>query len=162
MKSMVYLLRHATADARSALLDDADRCLNEKGRLQARRVAAFMQKHQLIPGRILCSPYSRTVQTAAIVRKDLALTEAVSEQLWLVPGAVPADMASETKALLQDGLALLIAGHEPELALLLKELLGAGSDFIELKKASLTCLEFDHSSERPVKLAWSVPARLMG
>ncbi len=45
-------MRHATADVRNSLVDEADRCLNEKGRLQARRVAAFMQKQGLIPDRI--------------------------------------------------------------------------------------------------------------
>ncbi len=43
MKAVLYLMRHATADVRNSMVDEADRCLNEKGRLQARRVAAFMQ-----------------------------------------------------------------------------------------------------------------------
>ena len=45
MKAVLYLMRHATADVRTSLVDEADRCLNEKGRLQARRVAGHARLH---------------------------------------------------------------------------------------------------------------------
>ncbi|MFC4655526.1 phosphohistidine phosphatase SixA [Rheinheimera marina] len=162
MKSVLYLMRHATADVRSGLVEDIDRCLNEKGRLQARRVAAFMHKHQLIPDKILCSPFARAVQTAALLRKDLELAEAVAEQDWLAPGTSATQMAEQLKAQLADGQALLVVGHEPELAMLIQQLLGLSAAFVELKKASLSCLEFETEPGLPVRLAWSIPARLMG
>jgi len=45
--------------------------------------------------------------------------------------------------------------------LLVNELLGVDKTFLELKKASLTCLELDSESTVPVRLAWSVPAKFM-
>jgi phosphohistidine phosphatase len=161
MKSVLYLMRHATADVRTSLVDEADRCLNEKGRLQARRVAAFMQKQGLLPDRIFCSPQTKAVQTAALVRKDSGVKVPVEEWPCLLPSVTAADAKAHLFSQLQDNEAVLLVGHEPELALLVNELLGVDKTFLELKKASLTCLELDSESTVPVRLAWSVPAKFM-
>jgi len=161
MKAVLYLMRHATADVRTSLVDEADRCLNEKGRLQARRVAAFMQKNALLPDRIFCSPQTKAVQTAALVRKDSGVKVAVEEWLCLLPAVAAAEVKTHLISQLQDNEAVLLVGHEPELALLINELLGLDKTFLELKKASLTCLELDLAAEVQVKLAWSVPAKFM-
>ncbi len=161
MKSVLYLMRHATADVRNSQVDEADRCLNEKGRLQARRVAAFMQKQGLIPDRIFCSPHTKAMQTAALVRKDLAVKVQVEEWPCLLPSVAAAEAKTYLFSQLQDNEAVLLVGHEPELALLVNELLGLDKIFLELKKASLTCLELDLAATVPVRLAWSVPAKFM-
>ena len=161
MKAVLYLMRHATADVRTSLVDEADRCLNEKGRLQARRVAAFMQKNALLPDRIFCSPQTKAVQTAALVRKDSGVKVAVEEWPCLLPAVAAAEVKTYLISQLQDNEAVLLVGHEPELALLINELLGLDKTFLELKKASLTCLELDLTAEVQVKLAWSVPAKFM-
>jgi phosphohistidine phosphatase len=161
MKSVLYLMRHATADVRNTLVDDADRCLNEKGRLQARRVAAFMQKQGLLPDRIFCSPHTKAVQTAALVRKDSGVKVQVEEWPCLLPSVPAAETKAHLFSQLQDNEAVLLVGHEPELALLVNELLAVETTFLELKKASLTCLELDSESETPVLLVWSVPAKFM-
>lgn len=161
MKSVLYLMRHATADVRTSLVDEADRCLNEKGRLQARRVAAFMQKQGLLPDRIFCSPQTKAVQTAALVRKDSGIKVQVEEWSCLLPAVPAVEIKAHLFSQLQDGEAVLLVGHEPELALLINELLGLDKTFLELKKASLTCLELDAEATVPVRLAWSVPAKFM-
>ncbi|EGM76709.1 phosphohistidine phosphatase SixA [Rheinheimera sp. A13L] len=161
MKAVLYLMRHATADIRNSLVDEADRCLNEKGRLQARRVADFMHKQGLIPDRIFCSPHTKAVQTAALVRKDSGVKTAVEEWHCLLPAVAVTEVKEHLFSQLQDNEAVLLVGHEPELALLINELLGLDKTFIELKKASLTCLELDSESTVPVRLAWSVPAKFM-
>lgn len=161
MKAVLYLMRHATADVRNSLVDEADRCLNEKGRLQARRVAAFMQKQGLIPDRIFCSPQTKAVQTAALVRKDAGVKAAVEEWSCLLPAVAATEAKTYLFNQLQDNEAVLLVGHEPELALLINELLGLEKTFLELKKASLTCLEIDSEASVPVRLAWSVPAKFM-
>lgn len=161
MKAVLYLMRHATADVRNSLVDEADRCLNEKGRLQARRVADFMQKHGLLPDRIFCSPHTKAVQTAALVRKDSGIKVQVEEWSCLLPAVPAVEIKTHLFSQLQDGEAVLLVGHEPELALLINELLGLDKTFLELKKASLTCLELDAEATVPVRLAWSVPAKFM-
>ena len=161
MKTMLYLMRHATADVRTALVDDADRCLNEKGRLQARRVAAFMQKHGLIPDRIAASPQAKAIQTAALLRKDLALAAAVEEWPELLPEVSVAVLQAAIAKQAQQDEALLLVGHEAELATLICQLTGAEHSFLELKKASLTCLILEVGAAQPVQLAWSIPAKFM-
>ena len=161
MKAVLYLMRHATADVRTSLVDEADRCLNEKGRLQARRVAAFMQKQGLLPDRIFSSPQTKAVQTAALVRKDSELKVQVEEWPCLLPAVPVAEAKAHLFSQLQQDEAVLLVGHEPELAQLVNELLGLDKTFLELKKASLTCLELDLTAAVPVRLAWSVPAKFM-
>lgn len=161
MKSVLYLMRHATADVRSSFVDEADRCLNEKGRLQARRVAAFMLKQGLLPDRIFSSPHTKAVQTAALVRKDAGVKVQVEEWPCLLPAVPAAEAKAYLFSQLQHNEAALLVGHEPELALLVNELLGLDKTFLELKKASLTCLELDSGSATPVRLVWSVPAKFM-
>ncbi|GAA0657803.1 SixA phosphatase family protein [Rheinheimera tangshanensis] len=161
MKAVLYLMRHATADVRNSMVDEADRCLNEKGRLQARRVAAFMQKHGLLPDRIFCSPHTKAVQTAALVRKDSGVKVLVEEWPCLLPAVPAVEAKTHLFSQLQDNEAVLLVGHEPEMALLVNELLGLDKTFLELKKASLTCLELGTEATVPVRLAWSVPAKFM-
>lgn len=161
MKAVIYLMRHATADIRNSLVDEADRCLNEKGRLQARRVAAFMQKQSLIPDRIFSSPHTKAVQTAALVRKDSGVKVPVEEWSCLLPSITAAEAKAHLFSQLQENEAVLLVGHEPELALLVNELLELDKPFLELKKASLTCLELDLAATIQVRLAWSVPAKFM-
>ena len=161
MKSVLYLMRHATADIRNSLVDEADRCLNEKGRLQARRVAAFMQKQSLVPDRMVSSPQTKALQTAALVRKDLGIKSTVEEWPCLLPAVSASEIKAQLLNQLQSGEAMLLVGHEPELALLINELLGLEKAFFELKKASLTCIEFDSEATVQARLAWSVPARFM-
>src|SRR5690606_41503195 len=82
MDKYLYFLRHATAEVIRPNQLDIDRCLIEKGRLQARRVAAFMQRYAITPEAVFSSPYPRAVQTAAIVRKEAGLAQ-VQELPWL-------------------------------------------------------------------------------
>ena len=85
----------------------------------------------------------------------------VEEWPCLLPSVTAADAKAHLFSQLQDNEAVLLVGHEPELALLVNELLGLDKTFLELKKASLTCLELDLTATIPVRLAWSVPAKFM-
>jgi len=85
----------------------------------------------------------------------------VEEWSCLLPAVPAVEIKAHLFSQLQEGEAVLLVGHEPELALLINELLGLDKTFLELKKASLTCLELDSESTVPVRLAWSVPAKFM-
>lgn len=160
MDKYLYFLRHATAEVIRPGQLDIDRCLIEKGRLQARRVAAFMQRHNLSPEAVLSSPYPRAIQTAAIVRKEAALP-AVQECSWL---ALESGTDTAGSALLQRLTALpahtLLVGHEPDLSALISHLLGSNAIVLNVKKASLSCLCYQHDSQS-FQLQWSIPAKFM-
>lgn len=161
MDKYLYFLRHATAEVIRPNQLDIDRCLIEKGRLQARRVAAFMQRHGIVAEAVLSSPYPRAVQTAAIACKEAGFAAAASEQSWLAL-ETPTDVAY---ARLVEQLATLpahslLVGHEPDFSALISRLLDSDKLLLNIRKSSLTCIGFCSESCR-FELQWSVPARFM-
>ncbi|WP_214001098.1 histidine phosphatase family protein [Arsukibacterium sp.] len=160
MTKFLYFLRHATAEVIRPNQLDIDRCLIEKGRLQARRVAHFMQRHNIAPELVLSSPYPRAIQTAAIVGKEADLVQA-SERDWL---ALATDSQSALSQLHQQLPTLpqhtLLVGHEPDFSTLLSLLLGNHQPALKIRKASLTCLAYCEVSNS-FQLEWSVPAKFM-
>ena len=160
MDKYLYFLRHATAEVIRPNQLDIDRCLIEKGRLQARRVADFMQRHNLNVQQVLTSPYPRAVQTAAIVCKSAGFA-AATEQPWLAL-ETPVEQAITQLQLLWPTLAehTLLVGHEPDFSLLISRLLGTDMPVINIRKASLSCISVsEHLTQ--AELQWSMPARFM-
>ncbi|MDX1676552.1 SixA phosphatase family protein [Arsukibacterium sp.] len=160
MNKYLYFLRHATAEVIRPNQLDIDRCLIEKGRLQARRVAHFMQRHVIAPELVLTSPYPRAIQTAAIVCKEADLAPA-QEQDWL---ALATDSQNALSQLQQQLPALpqycMLVGHEPDISALLSLLLGSHQPALKIRKASLTCLAYCEINDS-FQLEWSVPAKFM-
>src|SRR5437660_747156 len=91
---LLYLLRHADAEP-SAESDEARR-LTEKGREQARKVARFLEAHELHLSLVLSSPVRRAHETAQLVvdqmRAELLLAP------WLACGMRPETAIEELKA----------------------------------------------------------------
>ena len=160
MDKYLYFLRHATAEVIRPNQLDIDRCLVEKGRLQARRVAAFMQRHSIGAETVLSSPYPRAMQTAAIACKEAGFA-AASEQTWLAL-ETPTDVAYQhlTAQLATLPAHTLLVGHEPDFSALISRLLGSDKLLLNIRKASLTCVGFSSESQH-FELQWSIPARFM-
>ncbi|MDX3773095.1 histidine phosphatase family protein [Chromatiaceae bacterium AAb-1] len=156
MEKHLYFLRHATAEVVRPGQLDIDRCLIEKGRLQARRVADFIGRHAIHPQQVLSSPYPRAVQTAAIVCKDAALPRA-EEVSWLALGTDTETIITGLQAL--PGHTLLV-GHEPDFSLLISRLLGKEHAVLNIRKASLTCLAWQ-PDDGGYQLQWLVPCKFM-
>jgi phosphohistidine phosphatase len=156
----IYLLRHTTAEERSVMRPDVDRCLVEKGRQQALRIGTFMRRQQLLPDLVLTSPYPRALQTAMLVAASADLHCEVQEQLWLSHGTSPDYQYEQLQASLADWPATtLLVGHEPEMSALLARLLGQSVAAIQLKKGSLLALQFDPL--QGVRLQWLLPCKYM-
>jgi phosphohistidine phosphatase len=157
MKTL-YFLRHATAEVIRPGQLDIDRCLIEKGRLQARKVANFMLKYDLTPQLVLSSPYPRASQTAAIVSKVARLPQA-EELDWL---ALETPTNQALTALQQASVTwpqqVLLVGHEPDFSALISALLGAEQPLLKVRKASLSCVSLQQDS---ACLQWSIPVRFM-
>jgi phosphohistidine phosphatase len=160
MNKYIYFLRHATAEVIRPNQLDIDRCLVEKGRLQARRVAAFMQRHAIAPTAVCSSPYPRAMQTAAIVAKEAALG-AVQEYPWLALGTASREAKAQLQQLLPDlAQHSLLVGHEPDFSALISLLLGSETGLLNVRKASLSCVSYCSDTQQ-AELQWSVPARFM-
>ncbi|MBZ9611423.1 SixA phosphatase family protein [Rheinheimera maricola] len=160
MNKYLYFLRHATAEIIRPNQLDIDRCLIEKGRLQARRVADFMQRHNLNVQQVFTSPYPRAAQTAAIVCKTTGFPGA-TEQPWLAL-ETPVEQAIAQLQLLWPTLAehTLLVGHEPDFSLLISRLLSTEMAVVNIRKASLSCISVSEDLAQ-AELQWSVPARFM-
>lgn len=163
MEKHLYFLRHATAEVARPNQLDIDRCLIEKGRLQARRVAAFLQRQGLQPQRVLTSPFPRAVQTAAIVSRDAGLAIA-EEQSWLALGTPLDESQSALNNMLPElPVHTLLVGHEPDFSILISALLGTMQrtlqPVLKVKKATLSSLKV--TGENVAELQWSLPCKFM-
>lgn len=72
---LLLLVRHAHAGDRDPdrWPDDRDRPLTDKGRKTQRKVARALAKLDLVPARVLTSPWARAVETAAVLVAELGL-----------------------------------------------------------------------------------------
>ncbi|MDD4929247.1 MAG: phosphohistidine phosphatase SixA [Gallionella sp.] len=139
----LILWRHAEAEEGLA---DHSRELTEKGRKQARTMAAFLRQHLPSDTRILVSPAIRTQQTAA----------ALSDNFATVPGIAP---GASVHAVLQAvrwpnaGGAVLVVGHQPTLGAVAAQILGCGQQPLRIKKSGLWWLSRrEGSSETTLRL----------
>jgi phosphohistidine phosphatase len=154
---LLYLLRHADADT-EALSDEA-RTLSDKGRAQARRVATFLEAHEMHLSLVLTSPVRRAHETALIVATTLRAELMIAP--WLACGMSPAVALKELGAYRSQGSVLLV-GHEPDFSQLAAHLLGLQTNTaLHVRKASLLLLELGVLKAGTALLQFSVPAKLM-
>lgn len=135
----LWLLRHGEAEPRART--DAERNLNEAGRLEVRDSAVHLQGRRLQT--ILVSPYNRAQQTAEIVRQVLGFSGTLETVPWLTPEADPGD------ALLYLGrrseAELLLVTHQPLVGALGDLLINGCRDMpLPMATASLAELEGEH------------------
>ena len=107
MKKLI-LMRHAKSGWDDPTLDDHDRPLNQRGRLAATLMGAFLADTALVPDLALVSSAARTQETwarmaldrPAIVKPDLYL----AGPLAIIGAAQAVEDATQT---------LLVLGHQP-------------------------------------------------
>jgi len=63
MACTLILIRHTKSDWDDPAVEDHDRPLNERGRLSAPRIGAFLAARGFVPDAVLCSTALRTRQT---------------------------------------------------------------------------------------------------
>lgn len=126
----LLLWRHAEAFELEPDSDDLQRALTPKGERQARRMAAWLNRHMSAGTRVLCSPARRTRQTADALGRDFRVLPA------LAPDAAP-------EALLQAAnwpdarTPVLIVGHQPTLGMTAALLLTGSPEPWPLRKGAL-------------------------
>lgn len=119
----LILLRHG----KSAWPDgtgDLDRPLADRGREASPRMGAYLASEHLIPDLVLVSPARRTQETWALVRPHVGdVTVRTEPRIYEAPAERLLAVARETDA----GTAtLMMVGHNPGLADLLRLLVGDG------------------------------------
>lgn len=149
----LYLVRHAEAIERSAMMPDASRYLTSKGRLAFRKIARRVRRAGSSPDVIFTSPLLRAVQTAEILAERLKHQGDVFVAKELSPGF---DLTALRFLLARTGDPREVAfvGHEPDLGTLAAMLLGVPGGF-RLRKGAVLAMETDGSARKgSAKLLW--------
>ena len=154
----LLVLRHA--DANTAAAQDDERALSEKGIIQARRVGRFCRAGAIVPELILSSPVRRARETAELVAAEASAPK-MELAGFLACGMQPVTALQELVAW-GNVASLMLVGHEPDLGLLIGDLLGIPRPGrIHVRKASLTLLALDQLASGAARLEMFVPCRFM-
>ncbi len=155
---LLYLIRHARAQEPHPGIADPSRHLVEKGIHQTEKLAAFCKKQQLKPELLYTSPLLRAQQTATLLHQHAHWPEP-QRQPWLIIDTLPQVQYEALSALMRQGVSsVCCVGHEPDISALLALLLQSDAAHFQIKKASITALEFKLDQS---VLLWSLPVALL-
>lgn len=134
---MLYLVRHAKAQPRILGIDHPERPLTSKGQHQALHLAAWFRT-QTKPSLIFSSPFRRCVETALPIATALQIP--FQTVPWLAHG-VPVELCIDMLQQQGHDHSVVLVGHEPELTLLLQQLVEDADCARSFSKAGIACLE---------------------
>ncbi|MDP3331762.1 MAG: histidine phosphatase family protein [Methylococcaceae bacterium] len=124
MMREIFLLRHGKAD-RPEGVADFDRPLKKRGRQDSKWIGRWLLDRKVLPDLVLSSPALRTLQTAQLVCKQLAID---AEAIVLNPDIYEAEattLLSILKNCPNTARKVLLVGHNPGLEELLLKLVGS-------------------------------------
>jgi phosphohistidine phosphatase len=157
----LYLVRHGIAvdHIGGAISRDSERPLTEEGTSEMRVVARGLSRMNVKPDLILASPLVRTRQTAQII------AEAFSMQITLCDALAPAGSANLIfKAVAKHPSAnqVFLVGHEPDMGMLLNNLLWAGPECeLPFKKGAVARVDVsDMPPTSPGSLKYYMPPKV--
>jgi phosphohistidine phosphatase len=155
----LIIVRHGQANWPSWGGTDAERPLNAEGIRLLQSQGARLAGLGLKPDLILHSPLRRAQQTAEILAEALAVADRV--QAW--EGLRPGFRFKDLKKLLRevaDREEVMVVGHAPDVAAVVKELTGGT---VKFKEGTLALVQIDEADKAPEgTLLWFVPAEVLG
>ncbi len=156
----IYLLRHATAEARRPNLSDRNRRLTAAGLEELHDVARGLRRLKVRPDTILASPYRRAWDTARVAARALNSAKRPVELRALVPGGSVARLWTELKPF-SGARSVMLVGHEPLLSEFAAFLLNSPHLTINLKKSGLIRIDVASAqANRPTgALRWLLSPR---
>ena len=158
---IIYVLRHAIAEARRQGRPDATRALTAPGMEKLRIVLRRARQAGVSPAVILTSPYTRAEETAEAAAEILGCRRKVVVTKALLPSSSPDRIWKEISAI--EASSILIAGHEPLLSQFVAFLLNCPAFKVDLKKGALVRLDVSSSEQRPnAILKWMLTPKLAG
>ncbi|MBM4273203.1 MAG: phosphohistidine phosphatase SixA [Deltaproteobacteria bacterium] len=135
----LYLVQHGEAKREE---EDPARDLTPRGREDVIRVADFVEKLNLSPGRFLHSGKTRAMRTAEILAEALKPRGGIGPTNGLAPLDDPEIWAGRVSGLSED---LVLVGHLPHLARLAAALLCGDREksLVNFKMGGVVCLRRD-------------------
>jgi phosphohistidine phosphatase len=158
---LLYILRHAEAEAHSPTGLDADRALTDAGTKRMKLVARAISRMEPGFDAVFVSPLLRARQTAEPIATACRFKGEVTITEALVPGADPAIVLEELEA--SGCSSALVVGHEPHLGSLVGRLVSGRRDVeVPMKKAALAVFEIHaHVGAGHAELKSYLPPRLL-
>lgn len=114
----LWLLRHGDAEDPRPGTDDFDRSLTDEGRNEAAAAGRALVELGAIPDIVLSSPRLRARQTAQLATEELRVGFEIHDPL--AGGFTAQDALSAVEG--RDGQTILLVGHMPDLALVVRDL----------------------------------------
>ena len=127
----LFLIRHAKAEP-SVGRDDYERRLTDRGRADARRVAAALAARKMLPQVLVHSGAARAKETAEIFAAEWKRKVELREELGLYDASL-ASLLALTRALSNDDSRVGLVGHNPGLGELAVALTGSGAE-LEMRR----------------------------
>jgi len=138
MKTL-YIIRHAKSSWKDMSLDDYDRPLNKRGKLNAPLMGSRLKKETVKPDIILSSPAKRAKSTAKIIAKKLKYSKDIVFNKDIYDADVGVLHNILTKLDDEEEIVFLF-GHNPDLEMLVEH-------YVEFDENIPTCgiveIEFD-------------------
>lgn len=120
---IIHIIRHAEAIERTPEVPEEHRYLTPRGRRRFRKAARSLATLGIEPDVILTSPLIRSVQTADILAEELRFKRELIVAGELSPGFRP-ERLDELLKLHPQATEVALVGHEPDLGLVTRALLG--------------------------------------
>ncbi len=121
----LYVLRHAKSDWGDASLEDSERVLSARGERDAHRMAAHIEREQIRPDVVLCSPAARTRQTLAAIAPAIGECDVRFEDALY--SAERAELIDIVRRIPHHAMAVMLIGHNPGLEDLVGATMSAGT-----------------------------------
>jgi len=144
MPLTLLLLRHAEAQAAADGVQDVERALTARGRIEALDAAACIRAARLQVGALLVSPARRARETAVIVAAELQISDSIRIEPALYPGE-PETVLTALRHCDDTAHTLLLVGHNPGLSALAGRCQHA-RERLELQPAGLCRIRFGGGS----------------
>jgi len=147
MKTLL-LMRHAKSSWNATYLNDYERPLKRRGKIDAAQIAKILETQNLFPDLILSSTAKRAVQTVEILIKTINY----ENEVIYVDNLYLGDLNDfiDALTLVTPGVeSVMIVAHNPGLESYLQELTG---DFESMPTASLALLELQVNTWEEVNL----------
>lgn len=145
----LYVMRHGIAEDAASSFHDFDRALTMKGRKRTRDVARALQHADEKPHVIIASPLVRALQTAEIVASVIDPQEPVAVRQEIAPGGELMTLVQELVA--ANTHSVMIVGHEPDLSILVDQLLGGHAWEQPFQKAMVIGVRLDPSGKNRIR-----------
>lgn len=148
MKKLI-LMRHAKSD-RSDLSNDFERPLSERGLTEAPQMGILIEKENIIPDLIICSPAKRTRETLKLVTNEIKQKINIRFEDIIYENYYKdiTDLIFRTS---DDVDTLMIVGHNPSMEELSRYFTGLDYFYDKFVTSALLLINFDVNSWRETK-----------